>query len=214
MLNLILAEGHPIIRNGIRVLLEADQEINIIGEALNGLEVLDMIEAGDEADVILTDINMPKVDGISLIRQLKISHPEMQVVILSMLDDDKSISQAFAAGASGYLLKNISAQELVFSLKHVHSGAKYICSELAVRFLDKILYQIPPDYPALGLVFSTREIEVLQLVAEGLTNSEMSEKLFISKRTIEGHRQSLIEKIGVKNTAALIKYAVLNGIIR
>jgi DNA-binding NarL/FixJ family response regulator len=207
MINLILAEDHNIVRNGISLLLGADKEISIKGEAVNGREVLDMIADGIKADIILADINMPEMDGISLIKE---------VVILSMLDNEKYVVQAFAEGAFGYLLKSISADELVFGLKHVNSGSKYMCSELSMRLLDKLLHtaNTPFDQGRHQIDFSMREIEILHLIADGLTNNEMSDKLFISKRTIEGHRQSLIEKTGSRNTAALIRFAVLSGIVQ
>ena len=216
MLNLILAEDHNIVRNGIRMLLESDKDISIAGEAVNGREVLDMIASGIKADIVLADINMPELDGISLIKELKQSSPETRIVMLSMLDNEKYVSQAFSEGASGYLLKNVSADELVFALKHVSIGGKYLCSELSIRLLDKLMQSsvIPINQTNPQIDFSMREIEILHLIAEGLTNNEMSDKLFISKRTIEGHRQSLIEKTGSRNTAALIRFAVLSGIVQ
>lgn len=215
MLKVILAEDHNIVRNGIRMLLEADKEISIVAEAVNGREVIDLIAAGISADIVLADINMPELDGITLIKQLKIVSPAIRVVVLSMLDNEKYVSQAFTEGAYGYLLKNVSADELLFSLKHVYTGGKYICAELSIRMLDTLINSPVPAAIAVNnnIEFSSREIEVLHLIAEGLTNAEMSDKLFISKRTIEGHRQSLIEKTGSRNTAALIRFAVLSGII-
>lgn len=216
MLQVILAEDHNIVRNGIRMLLEADKDISIAGEAINGQEVLDMISSGIKADIVLADINMPALDGITLIRHLKQVSPDTRIVMLSMLDNEKYVSQAFQEGASGYLLKNISADELLFSLKHVHTGGKYLCSELAIKMLDKVINSSSSPVNATNpqIEFSSREIEILHLIAEGLTNNEMSDKLFISKRTIEGHRQSLIEKTGSRNTAALIRFAVLSGIVQ
>ncbi|RAJ22199.1 response regulator transcription factor [Pedobacter cryoconitis] len=214
MLSLILAEDHNIVRNGIRMLLEADKEISIAGEATNGLEVLEIISSGVKVDIVLADINMPEMDGIALIKELKIKSPATQIVMLSMLDNEKYVSQAFSEGASGYLLKSVSADELIFSLKHVHAGGRYLCAELAMRLLNKSIYTLPLNRINDNVEYSMREIEILDLIAEGLTNNEMSAKLFISKRTIEGHRQSLIEKTGAKNTAALIRYAVLSGIIQ
>lgn len=216
MLQVILAEDHNIVRNGIRMLLEADQEISIAGEAVNGQEVLDMISSGIKADIVLADINMPGLDGITLIKQLKIQRPDTRVVILSMLDNEKYVLQAFGEGGFGYLLKNVSADELIFSLKHVHGGGKYLCAELSIRMVDKLITNsgssINPIHSMID--FSSREIEILHLIAQGLTNNEMSDRLFISKRTIEGHRQSLIEKTGSRNTAALIRFAVLGGIVQ
>lgn len=215
MLSIVLAEDHKIVRNGIRVLLEADKEISVAGEAINGREVMDLVNSGLQPDIVLADINMPELDGIALIRELKAVSPDTKVVILSMLDNEKYVTQAFSEGAFAYLLKNVSADELIFSLKHVHTGGKYLCAELSIRLLDRLLHTpgIPLDDKNAEIDFSAREIEILGLIAEGFTNSDMSDKLFISKRTIEGHRQSLIEKTGSRNTAALIRFAVLNGIV-
>jgi DNA-binding NarL/FixJ family response regulator len=215
MIQVLLAEDHNIVRNGIKMLLASDKEINVAGEATNGREALDFISANDSIDVILADINMPELDGISLIKEVRAVNPDIRVVILSMHDNEKYVSQAFIEGASGYLLKSVSADEMIFSLKHVHAGGKYLCSELSMNMLGKLSQKNVNSIAdnVSNIEFSMREIEVLHLIADGLTNSEMSEKLFLSKRTIEGHRQSLIEKTNSKNTAALIRYAVLNGII-
>ncbi|MES2458802.1 MAG: response regulator transcription factor [Bacteroidota bacterium] len=215
MLNVVLAEDHNIVRNGIRMLLEMDKHINVIGEATNGLEVLEMVSEGKKIDIVIADINMPEMDGLELIQKLQIQSMETKVVMLSMLDNEKYVARAFSEGASGYLLKNVSADELLFSVKHIHAGGKYLCAELSIRLLDKLLQNPAAQISRsnINVEFSMREIEVLQMIAEGLTNNEISDKLFISKRTIEGYRQSLIERAGVKNTASLIKYAVLNGLI-
>jgi DNA-binding NarL/FixJ family response regulator len=216
VLNLILAEDHNIVRNGIRVLLQADNEINITGEATNGSEVLELIASGAKADIILADINMPQLNGIALIRELKNRNLHAKVVILSMLDNETYVVQAFSEGACGYLLKNVSADELIFCLKHVNAGGQYLCAELSMQLLDKKLeagrQSLVDNVPHVD--FSQREIEILRLIAEGLTNTEMSDKLFISKRTIEGHRQNLIDKTSSRNTAALIRFAVLSGIVQ
>lgn len=215
MLKVILAEDHNIVRDGIKILLEKDHNIEVVGEASNGFEVLEILNAGIGADVILADINMPVMDGIILIKELKTSYPTVKIVMLSMLDNEEYVARAFKEGASGYLLKNISADEMVFSLKHVHAGGRYVCTELALRLLDKLI-----SVPDISLDkrseidFSMREIEILYLISEGYTNMDISDKLFISKRTIEGYRQNLIDKTGSRNTAALIKYAVFNGIIK
>lgn len=213
MLQVVLAEDHNIVRNGIKMLLEMDKNISIAAEAENGLQVMDFVRTGAHIDVILADINMPQMDGISLLKEIRLFDPRIAVVMLSMHDNDKYITQAFLEGSSGYLLKNVSADELIFSLKYVSDGGKYLCSELAMRFFNKMVQQGNHNSGS-QIDFSLREIEVLHLIAEGQTNQEMAEKLFISKRTVEGHRQSLIEKTGSRNTAALIRYSVLNGIIQ
>lgn len=217
MLQIMLVEDHNIVRNGIKALLKKEKNFHVIGEATNGKEALEFLKKQSEVDIILTDINMPIMDGISLIKILKVSYPHIRIVILSMLDNEQYVAQAFSEGASGYLLKNSSADELNFALKHISSGNnKYLSSELSIRLLERL-----PNPTALcesefknKIEFSTREIEVLNLIAQGLTNYEISEKLFLSKRTIEGHRQALIEKTNSKNSAALIRFAILSGIIQ
>ncbi|WP_276090572.1 response regulator transcription factor [Pedobacter sp. JY14-1] len=215
MLRVILAEDHNIVRNGIRMLLEADSGIHISGEATNGLEVLNLLDQGTKADVILADINMPVMDGIMLLRELNNRTATLPVLFLSMIDNEKYVAQAFSEGASGYLFKNVSADELMFALRHVSAGGRYICSELSLTLLEKLLKD---PYPSKNISdtpidFSEREFEILHLIAEGMTNQEISEKLFISKRTVEGHRQSLLEKTGSRNTATLIRFAIMNRLI-
>ncbi len=212
MLKIILAEDHNIVRNGIKVLLEREDYIQIVTEATNGAEVLQALEDGKLADIVLADITMPGMDGITLTKELRARYPEISVIILSMLDNEKYVLQAFKEGAKGYMLKNVSAEELLFCIRHVYTGKQYICSELAIDFLNRLSF-LPAFENQANLEFSIRELEILQLVAEGHTNTEMSDKLFISKRTVEGYRQNLIDKTGSKNTAALIRYALINGII-
>jgi DNA-binding NarL/FixJ family response regulator len=216
MLKILLAEDHNIVRNGIKMLLETESSIHVVGEMVNGLEVIEFFDHGGRADIVLADINMPELDGISMAKELKAKYPEVKVVMLSMHDNEKYISQAFIDGAVGYLLKNISAEELVFSLKHIDTGKKYICAELAVNMLTKLISNgiLEQDATFSESDFSSREIEVLHLIAEGLTNLEMADKLFISKRTVEGHRQSLLDKTGSRNTAKLIRYAATNGLLK
>ena len=216
MIQVLLAEDHNIVRNGIRMLLEMDKDIHVSAEAVNGKQVLEYLDKGAKPDVILADINMPELDGLALLKELRVLDPAIKVVILSMHSNERYIYQAFTEGACGYLLKNVSADELIFAIKHVHIGGRYLCSELSMIMLDKLAHS---GQSATGIAdsqidFSSREIEILHLIAEGLTNSEMSDKLFISKRTVEGHRQSLIDKTGSRNTAALIRYAVLNGFVQ
>jgi len=216
VLKVILAEDHLIVRDGIRLLLERVESIRVVGEATNGTEVLEMLRNGLEADVVLADINMPGMDGISLIKALKTVESHLKVVILSMLDQQKYVVEAFSEGALGYLLKNVGLEELVFAIRQASMGQKYLCSELSFKYMEDVMQrQAGVSTAQTPLVeLSSREVEVLNLIAEGLTNNEISDQLFLSRRTVEGHRQALIEKTGVRNTAALIRYAVLNGFVK
>ncbi len=216
MLQIIIAEDHIVVRDGLKMLLESTGEFKVVGEASNGAEVLELLKTTKKVDIILSDINMPVMDGITLVKKLKQGHPFVYITILSKLDHEDYIIQAFTNGADGYLLKNANAEELIFALKHVSKGRKYLCSELAINFLNSWIHSSKTTNSNKDILvdLSSREIEVLNLIASGHTNQEISEKLFLSKRTVEGHRQSLIEKTGSKNTAALIRHSVLNGIIR
>ena len=213
MLKIILAEDHVIVRNGIKLLLEYQSLVEVIGESSNGQGVLDLIASGVIPDIVITDINMPELDGIGLIKALKILYPSVKVIILSMIDSEKYVAQAFHEGSYGYLLKNVTEDELMFALKTVSNGTKYLCVELAQKLLDKLIGTISAHSKQVShrVDLTMREIEVLHLLAEGYTNQEMADKLFLSKRTIEGHRQILIDKTGSKNTAALIRFAFING---
>jgi DNA-binding NarL/FixJ family response regulator len=213
-MNVILAEDDNLVRDGIRLLLESHGDFRVIGEAHNGLEAIELLKQGNTPDIILADINMPDMDGIELIKAVKDFDPTIQVVMLSMLANEKYIIQSFSEGASGYLLKTVGPDELIFSLKQVVMGEKYISSDLSFGLLERSSSR-PAVLAAepLKLHLNSRELEILKLIGEGLTNSEMGEKLFISRRTVEGHRQNLMDKTGCKNTATLIKFAVLNQLI-
>ena len=215
MVNIILAEDHNIVRNGIKLLLESDEQIRVLGEGINGVEVMKLL-ASEQVDMILADINMPEMDGMLLLKEVKAKYPKIKVVMLSMHDHEKYVMEAFKNGGDGYLLKNIGAEELIFAVKFVNQGRRYLCAELTMSLMDTMLQskQYLMAMPENEIDFSLRELEILQLIAEGLTNLEMSEKLFLSKRTIEGHRQSLLDKTGSKNSAALIRYGVINGLIQ
>lgn len=216
MLKILLAEHHNIVRTGIKSLLESDDTITIVAEAINGSQALDFIKNNAPINLVLTDIDMPEMDGISLISEIKNFNPNIKVVILSMHDGEQYVAKAFQAGASGYLLKSVIAEELIFALKYINRGGKYLCAELSMSMLTDVMKRIngSTSVTASSLEFSSREIEVLELIAEGLTNQEMSERLFISKRTVEGHRQNLTDKTGCRNTASLIRYAMMHDILQ
>jgi DNA-binding NarL/FixJ family response regulator len=215
MIDIVLAEDHNIVRNGIISLLEKEPDIHVAGAATNGKEVLSLLEKGTHADVVLADMNMPEMGGIDLTQNVKALYPDCKVIILSALDHEKYVIKAFQAGASGYLLKSVSADELVFAIKHTIVNNLYLCSELTSKFLKRLL--TIPDPSALHhfqeVEFSEKEIEVLGLISEGYTNQEIADKLFSSKRTVESQRQALIDKTGSRNTAALVRFAIVSGIV-
>lgn len=216
LIKVVLVDDHTIIRDGIKALLHDNQEISVVGEANNGKELINLLPALN-ADIILMDINMPEMDGFEATSYLKEKFPEIKVLVLSMLDHESYISKVFDAGASGYLLKNTGREEMTCAIKMVAKGGRYLCSEIGFNLLNKLkstTYKpVENTEEKQTRDLSQREIEILKLIADGLTNAEIADKIFTSKRTVETHRQNIIEKTKAKNTAALIKYAIGKGII-
>jgi DNA-binding NarL/FixJ family response regulator len=215
LINIILADDHNIVRNGIKALLDREAAYKIVGEAEDGNGVLALLNQGVIANIVITDLNMQRMGGLELLEGLKASHSQVKSIVLSAHDNEQYIAKAFKAGAAGYLLKSIGANELIFAIKHVAENNQYISSKLTSKFLARIL-AVPDHVERLsryGLEFSEKEVEVLGLIADGYTNQEIADKIFSGKRTVEGYRQSLIDKTGARNTAALIRFAVANGII-
>lgn len=213
MLNIVIADDHSIVRDGLRTLLEKQGNINILAECLNGMEVIELAESGASIDVVVSDLNMPVIGGMELISVLQERFPEIKIVILSMIDDLRKVKETFKMGASAYILKTVDINELIFTLNRVQLGLKYVCTGLIPKILEETGSSYTEKISAVHTGFSSRELEILRLIAEGFTNNEISDKLFLSKRTVEGHRQSLLEKTGSRNTATLIRYAVTAGLL-
>jgi len=214
MKNIILAEDHKVMRKGLKMLLEATNQYKVVFDAGNGLEVIEALDRGITADLIVSDIGMPVLDGISMVRMIKEKHYQIPVLIMSMLEDDSHLFSAIRIGAQGFLTKSVDPDELFFALSKIISGERYICSALSVKIIDRMIDSTFIAQSGISTSeFSSREIEILRLIGEGLTNAEMADKLFISRRTVEGHRQSLIDKTGAKNTAVLMRFAFTKGIL-
>ena len=224
MTRILLADDHTILRDGIRALLSADADLDVVGEASNGAEVLSILE-NTPVDVVLMDVQMPVLDGFSTVPELRRRFPEVKVLVLTMLDHENYVTRMLEAGALGYVLKNAAISEITYAIRTVALGNPFLCTEIGLSMLYKAVAQssrgngngnsspdeISGDHH--GADLTARELEVLKLIAEGLTNGEISDKLFTSKRTIETHRQNIIAKTQAKNTAALIKLAVSRGLI-
>jgi DNA-binding NarL/FixJ family response regulator len=217
MTRIILADDHTILRDGIRALLSAESDLEVVGEASNGAEVLAMLET-TPADVVLMDVQMPVLDGFATVPELRRRFPEVRVLVLTMLDHENYVARMFEAGAMGYVLKNAAITEITYAIRTVAASNQFLCTEIGLNMLYKAVAQ-SASLPAedgggsAGADLTARELEVLKLIAEGMTNGEIADKLFTSKRTIETHRQNIIAKTQAKNTAALIKLAVSRGLI-
>ena len=216
-IKILLAEDHLVVRNGIKLLLNSQINFNVVADVSNGMDALHTLSSDVEVDIVITDLGMINLDGLQLIQEVSAKHPHIKVIVLTMLDCEQHMFKAFEYGAKGYLVKNVGSDELIFCVNHVAQGGQYLCEELAMGFINSGIEKNRSkefEFDPVTLDLTSRELEVLELLGEGLTNLEISKKLFLSKRTVEGHRQNLIDKTKSKNTPALIKYAVLNGLIQ
>ena len=209
MIRLFLVDDHTVLRDGLRALLAEEPGLQLVGEAADGQQLLDQLPT-IPTDVVLLDLNMPVLDGLATTHRLQAEFPQVRVLILSMVEHPHSIGQVLAAGAQGYVLKNASKSEIVVAIQTVSAGKRFLCSEIGLALLDTVLRTDTPAAPA-ATRLTRREHEIVRLVAEGLTTQQIADQLFTSKRTVETHRQNLLEKTSTKNTAALIKYAVGEG---
>ena len=214
MIRIIIADDHPIVRDGLRSALDSVERFHVTGVASNGFEALELIKA-DPPDLLLTDISMPEMNGIELTREVAKKYPGVKIIILSMHENDAYINNSLQAGAHGYLLKDSEKTELSSAIEKVFAGEKYFSKSVS-QILVNGLYN--KDGSKAEEVLSTgnlskREVEVLQLIAQGLSNKEIAAKLFLSIRTVDAHRYNIMQKMSVKNTAEMIKTAVKMKII-
>lgn len=216
MTRIFLVDDHSIVRDGVRALLANEPGLQVVGEASHGQELLDQLPT-TPTEVVLLDINMPVLDGLATVKRLQVDFPDLKILVLSMLSHERYVEQMFDAGAHGYVLKNAEKEEIVVAVRSVMAGRQFLCSELGLAMLRKVMAKesAPSEDSDIRKPshLTRRETEILRLLAEGFTTSEMAEKLFTSKRTIETHRQNILEKTQTKNTAALIKLAMLQGLL-
>ena len=210
-----LADDHAMVREGIKLVLAQRPDYEIAGEASDGLELLAMLKRGTPPDAIILDISMPKLRGIEAIRDIRSISPETKVLVLTMHKDEDSLRQAFVAGANGYLLKEDVAKALFAALESIRKGEIFVSELLGVELKDAWvrIFRENRGIPDMD-VLTAREIEVLKLIAEGRSNREIAELLFISARTVDHHRARIMEKLRLKGTAELTKYAINRGYVK
>ena len=206
-INVLLTDDHQIIIDGLKSLLKNQDEINVAAEANNGrdaLRILDLISI----DVLLMDIDMPVMNGIDALKEIRRQNSKVKVVILSMHNEAGMIKSLIDLGANGYLLKSCTQDELVDAIKKVASGQSYFSSDVTLALLKPATNQGQQNE-----ILTERETEILKLIAAGFSNKEIGEQLFISHRTVDTHRTNLMKKLDVNNIAGLISYAIRNGIV-
>jgi DNA-binding NarL/FixJ family response regulator len=213
-ITVLLAEDHTIVREGLRTLLETDGDIKVIGEAATGRQALELVKQL-RPEVVVMDIAMPLLNGIEASRQILKAFSQTRVLILSAHDDEAYVEQVMALGAAGYLLKQTSAHILSHAVREVHKGHTFFSPSIAKR-MQRAQGGSSDGIARLeqkGVRLSSREAEVLQLIAEGQANKQVAAELGISVKTVEKHRQHLMEKLDIHDTAGLTRYAITTGII-
>jgi DNA-binding NarL/FixJ family response regulator len=207
IVGIIIADDHIIFRKGLRIVLNEIPFIKVIAEASNGNELLNIMRK-NTSDIILMDINMPGMNGIEATQKIKEKYPDVEVIALTMHEEIGYFNKMIEAGAKGFLLKKTSKEELEAAIKSVFNGDTYFSEEFVVTAKPNIQINKKID-----IDISEREKEVLKLIAKGYSNHEIAEKLFLSKRTVDGHKARLFEKTGAKNSPNLIMFAIKNGLI-
>lgn len=204
----VIADDHQIVIDGLKSLLDKEDSIEVVGEALNGKDVLAIIEKA-EVDLVVLDIEMPLLSGIEVTKIIKEKYPTIKVLILSMYNTEKFVRSVIEIGADGYILKNKGKEELVLAIKYIADGEEYFGREVEKTFRTS---QRKKDDELKNVKLTKREIEVLKLIATGKTTPKISEQLYIAHSTVETHRRNLIEKTGVDGgSKGLVRYAFENG---
>ncbi len=212
IVKIIIADDHAVVRIGLRTLLEKEADFQVIGEASDGIQTINLVKLLNP-DVVILDMIMPGINGIEITRQIKKISSNTQVIILSMHANEAYVMETLKKGASGYVLKDSTGNDLVKAVREVIAGRRYLSPPLSERALERYIQISKNTGLDIYEVLTDREREVLALAAEGFSNAEIAEKLSISQRTAEVHRFNLMHKTGLKNNAELIHYAIQQGII-
>ena len=214
-IKIILVDDHTIVRDGLKLLIQNDPEILVIGEASSYSE-LTVLLSKDNPEIILMDISLPDISGIDITKLLNLKYPSISVIILSMYINDEYIMESIKAGAKGYLPKNTSKTELLKAIKEVYHNGEYYSEEINKLIIKNYINQLKnpqSESDDNSKKLTKREEEILKLLLDGLSNKEIADKLFISTRTVESHKNHLMNKLEVRSNLDLLKYAVKIGIL-
>jgi DNA-binding NarL/FixJ family response regulator len=210
---IVLADDHAMFRRGVKRIIQENKELEVIGEAGDGLQLLEIIKKSSP-DMVILDVSMPNLRGLEATREIKMAYPEIKIIILTMHKDKEYLFHALAAGAEGYLLKEDADEELFSAIKIIRQGGAYFSPLLAPLMTDIVLERrraragqgkLPTE------LLTNREREVIKLIAEGKTSKDIAGLLFISSRTVQHHRANIMRKLNFKKTADLVKYAIQKG---
>ena len=209
----VIAEDHMIIREGLRSLISSTKEFEVVGEAENGRQAIECVEK-IKPDLVLTDLSMPKMDGMDMIERVKKRSPDTKIIALTVHQEEDYVLTTLKAGADGYVLKDASYGELVTAMRTVLDDKHYLSPQISGKLIEGYLEgRKSQKVQLLREILTRREREILNLIAEGYTNKEISDSLYLSVHTVETHRHHIMEKLNVHSTAALISLAVEKGIL-
>jgi two-component system response regulator NreC len=211
MTTIVLADDHHVVRQGLRSLLEAEPDFSVVGEAGDGLEATQLVERL-QPDVLVLDLMMPSLNGLEVTRQVSQRSPQTHVIILSMHPNEAYVLEALRAGAAAYVLKESTSAELVRAVREAVAGRRYLSPPLSERAIEAYMQKAESAALDPFETLTAREREVLHLVAEGHTNAEIADRLFISRRTVETHRANMMRKLGLRTQTDLISYVLRRGI--
>ena len=212
MIKIIIADDHQLFIDGIKSILKSIRNMEIIGEVNNGNLLLELLEQ-QQCDVILMDINMPEMNGIDATKLIKSKFPGIRILMLTMYSSRDYIEKLLRVGADGYILKNTGKEELQEAIETVYKGESFFSKEVTERIMEGLQKKKTTEKNAYVVELTEREIDVLKLIVQEFTTTEIAEKLFISTHTVETHRKNLISKLNVRNIAGLVKYAMQHGLV-
>ena len=213
-IRILIADDHAVMRAGLRLLLNGQEDMQVVDEAGDGWQTVEKAVAL-KPDIVLLDITMPGLSGLEAARQIRQRAPEVKLLVLTMHDDEAYLRQFLQVGATGYIVKKAADTELVDAIRAVHRGESFIHPSLTRVLIDRYLQQQPPVKAKESVEELTpRETEVLRLVAQGYTSQQIAEQLSISANTVETHRAHIMEKLGLRGRAQLVRYAIARGLLR
>ncbi len=210
-IKVIIADDHEIFRDGLKLMLQKQPDIELIAEAEDGKELIEKV-AALHPDVVITDVKMPRMDGAAATKFLAEHYPDIGIIALTMFDEEEQIIEMLESGAKGYLLKNADKNEIREAIQSVYEQTPYYCKHTSHRLAQLVAKsKFNPYRQKAKLEFSDREKQIITYICEGITSKEIAENIFLSVRTVEGLRMKIMEKMNVKNTAGIIIYAIKNG---
>jgi len=213
-ISLIIADDHEIFRDGLALMLSKQESVSLVGQAGDGHELLQLVEE-KRPSMVLTDVKMPRLDGISAARLLLQRYPDLKIIALSMFEEEDLIVEMLETGAKGYLLKNADKKEIMEAIATVNEGNIYYCKHTTAHLASLIVKsKFDSRLRAPAALFTDREKDIIRLICRQHTAQEIGDLLFLSKRTVEGYRTRILEKMDVKNTAGVVIFALKHNIIR